>query len=142
MSSDCSELLSKALQWHVLPDSERAELLPIEQTIKRTWPFKILVIGGTEHTNEVKMEYYCFRSKNWEEMGDVQLSDEKIERNFVFLNENIYMMSGCERELGPMVASQSVSLFPKFLRKQSGNNFKNSGICFSNFRFAASVNEI
>lgn len=100
----------KTLQWHVLLEPLKNEYLPLEQTIERTWPIKMLAIGGNSKKNSICLESYCFRSKKWTISGHVELPDVKIERHFAVSDGIVYVINGSERELGPVVASQTVSI--------------------------------
>lgn len=70
----------------------------------------MIVIDGNSKKNAVSMEVYDFHSKKWAIYGHIDLSDVKIERHFAVSDNTVYVVNGSERESGPVVASQSVSL--------------------------------
>lgn len=112
-ANNCSDLLIKTLQWHVLPETQRNGLFPAEQTADRSWPSKIIVIGGNEDKNVITMEAFCFNTNKWITTFQFKLPKEKVERTFALNENNVYIVGGNNRGLGPTVASKDVSFLQK-----------------------------
>lgn len=108
-TNNCSELLTKVLYWHLLPESRRIEQLPLEQTADRLYPMKMTVYGIGNKKDVLSMETYCFCSQKWTIDGHVTLPDTNFERHLAIIDQNVYIFNGNGKESGAIAPSQTVN---------------------------------
>lgn len=90
--NNCSDLLIKVFNWHLLPEPKRLGMLPVKQTTKRTNSLKMLVIGGNEPSDIISMESYCSRSKKWILREQIECSIEIDEgTQLTVIDETVYV---------------------------------------------------
>lgn len=98
------KLLTTALHWLTLPEPERIKLLSPSETVKRTGPLKMLVVGGNESDDVFNMESYCFESKKWIQSDLINLPCGIVSRRLLAIDENVYIIgSGYDQFTQPTV---------------------------------------